>query len=1185
MRRAQAVGTRASTKVFLPFRDGEIADRGPSGLTVTRAGGGPRLAVCSGLRDDGSPHASTADVLSVASLSIGSSDFTLDGAVYLDAPGSSLTAVAQRGTGGQNHVFALVVSGATWTFTVYNAAGTGFSVSNAVPFLDATAPGWHEFRCVVDLSAGLYLFRDGQLVGYTTSAPANLATTSLPSMTVGGEASAIGTSTFLGRLADVHLFAEADTEERQPARRVTRRHVPALVCNRGRAVHGLTWTASGAHWYVAGSDVTAALLGRDDIVSVRSQETPDDALTTWTEYGNLTDLDAAAPTTGWCWDAVNSRLVIAADPDDYEDGLLAVVVRQRWAVRGVAHGPRYHVPAWLTGGTLGERRCARWNEVPQQGAGATYDLARQALLDDPLSEEAGGHLWAGSDVRVYDLGDGVTWPAAATVFRGHVEAEPPDDLDTVHVQVRDEWGRFFRARAQRVLDKDTYPNADPLHLGYVWPTIYGAGHVEAQAVCIDSRQQPIPGTSPVVAGYRWKVTDHALSYAAAMRWKGGNLTGVYNLSLEDGCEFWSDKVQPGETILVDCDGYGTPDAPPADGTLCTFPYGDRTDCVKTQDGIWTFLLGLAYADGTSPTVGTSPALTAARGQVYRRGNRQHANPGDVVTEIGAHDSEALARTYHSLAGTWERKDIVKADARRIVRAVDLVERPRFSRDTSQIALTAETDACTYLRDVQGKLHVGDTVKRALRTPAKYRVPRATWKGLVEPSGYHTMADVVASFDRTQPLREGPTRTAEIVLSAAFHDLEVMDPLTLELDEIPAGEGRDYRPVSVAVQMDGTVAVELESESLHPDDSTSATSLRDPAYPFTRYRYRDATGTVSSATSWTRVGTDLQAMAGNFGPYPPNVSHRLLVWAKRTGGGANSDYQLRLVGIDDAGSVTVIASISGVGTTAAFVATTSFANIPTAKRRLQLQAICANGATGQVYEATWCTKETAGNADDPFPPDLVGCQGNSSGGSLTASTANTTVDANSAAGQKVLNVASTTGFSVDQRIEIIDAGGGSTRRETNHVVSIQAGVSLTLLNNLTYAHTAVQADEVYGVQFVPDIGPIQLPLTAVVTARYRAIVFYDGSAATRSRLSLSLFRWLQTVVPPYDGGFAGWTHRPTPLVTWTLDGGSGWVEADLAVPGGISGFHYAVVADYTQKAGTPATVYAVEIERIEDQVAG
>jgi hypothetical protein len=73
-------------------------------------------------------------------------------------------------------------------------------------------------------------------------------------------------------------------------------------------------------------------------------------------------------------------------------------------------------------------------------------------------------------------------------------------------------------------------------------------------------------------------------------------------------------------------------------------------------------------------------------------------------------------------------------------------------------------------------------------------------------------------------------------------------------------------------------------------------------------------------------------------------------------------------------------------------------------------------------------------------------------------AKTTVDADSAAGQKVLNVASTTNYAADEYVSI---NIGGDRWEVRKIDTIQEGVSLTFTVNLSYEHTAVQGDEVVG----------------------------------------------------------------------------------------------------------------------------
>lgn len=83
---------------------------------------------------------------------------------------------------------------------------------------------------------------------------------------------------------------------------------------------------------------------------------------------------------------------------------------------------------------------------------------------------------------------------------------------------------------------------------------------------------------------------------------------------------------------------------------------------------------------------------------------------------------------------------------------------------------------------------------------------------------------------------------------------------------------------------------------------------------------------------------------------------------------------------------------------------------------------------------------------------------------------TTVDTTSAAGQKVLSVASTTGFTAGDYVLI---GHNTAREEIRRIDSIQAGTSLTMEENLDFEHTDAQADDVIeltspveGVQFLP-----------------------------------------------------------------------------------------------------------------------
>lgn len=75
---------------------------------------------------------------------------------------------------------------------------------------------------------------------------------------------------------------------------------------------------------------------------------------------------------------------------------------------------------------------------------------------------------------------------------------------------------------------------------------------------------------------------------------------------------------------------------------------------------------------------------------------------------------------------------------------------------------------------------------------------------------------------------------------------------------------------------------------------------------------------------------------------------------------------------------------------------------------------------------------------------------------TISSVESIVDLDSAAGQPILSIASTSGFAVDDTV-VINRDGA--REEEKIILSIQDGISLTMTVNLTNPHTEVQADRV------------------------------------------------------------------------------------------------------------------------------
>jgi len=75
---------------------------------------------------------------------------------------------------------------------------------------------------------------------------------------------------------------------------------------------------------------------------------------------------------------------------------------------------------------------------------------------------------------------------------------------------------------------------------------------------------------------------------------------------------------------------------------------------------------------------------------------------------------------------------------------------------------------------------------------------------------------------------------------------------------------------------------------------------------------------------------------------------------------------------------------------------------------------------------------------------------------TSAEASTTVDQDSASGAKTLYVAATTGFAVGDWVII---GKGTAREEAGRVETVNAGVSLSLVENLATTHSAADADPV------------------------------------------------------------------------------------------------------------------------------
>ncbi len=112
---------------------------------------------------------------------------------------------------------------------------------------------------------------------------------------------------------------------------------------------------------------------------------------------------------------------------------------------------------------------------------------------------------------------------------------------------------------------------------------------------------------------------------------------------------------------------------------------------------------------------------------------------------------------------------------------------------------------------------------------------------------------------------------------------------------------------------------------------------------------------------------------------------------------------------------------------------------------------------------------------------------------TEATAATTVDSDSAAGQKVLKVTATTNFQVGDAV-LINSGGA--RQELGYVDSIQAADSLTLESNLTYEHTQVQGDAVAAVM---GNALASVPPTSNTLAEEMYVILRGNPVLTRTKM--------------------------------------------------------------------------------------
>lgn len=171
------------------------------------------------------------------------------------------------------------------------------------------------------------------------------------------------------------------------------------------------------------------------------------------------------------------------------------------------------------------------------------------------------------------------------------------------------------------------------------------------------------------------------------------------------------------------------------------------------------------------------------------------------------------------------------------------------------------------------------------------------------------------------------------------------------------------------------------------------------------------------------------------------------------------------------------------------------------------------------------------------------------GTVAAVLGSTTVNDVSNSGQKVLKVAATADFRVGNPVVI---GAGTARSEKGNIASIQAGVSLTLVANLTYAHTAEQGDTV--VSPVTCVIDTTEDLTGII-AQYTVLrIGGDDTLYMVQAITSSII----TLYRPYRGatgsgkGLTYYTGLPTSAIgDWQPVAMPGTAASRITVKGGVN----------------------------------
>jgi hypothetical protein len=978
-------GVDADTQLWAPFWNGDTADK--SGQTVTvsdETTGGQVPQPVRGYFGDAldftpanATHHPRLDY-DGAGLEI-SGDLTVECWVRIDDDGSNTggtpVSMLNESGGSDNDFFFLRATGTLYQFRVWDSGATAYFVSVDGRHYTARLGGsrWMHLRGVLDVSTGLSLFLNGQLVGYEPfAAPITMAATGFPDIQVGGANSdSQGTLDFVGYIADVKVRDVIDTDPDTcspsvaPAR-LTSRQLQAVEVDLREYLEGRSWTTDGGAFYVAASTINLSIVTRDDIVSV--VETTSGTATTYTETGTVADVKAGSD--NWFWDDVNLRLYSSEDPTAADS--FVVTVRQRWADRGMQRGPAYYTPAVISTDP-GERRMNYWDREYPVGGGGQLVVASQALVAGITSEEATDIGWTNAAYTVRMLSDGMPWSERIPLAEGIIDAQPQDDGNRIQARLLQRAAKLHRVQMEdEAIDRETYPRAWDGHDGHRFPFVIGHKHRQLPAVCVDMD----PGKTVSGADYRlWQVTNHPIGY---LRLSSGGAAMV-DVDLDAGTFHLHTSYHPQFTnVVVDVGGFGASASPTSTASTFVAEHGDEDDVYTSPNDILQNVLTRVVNESSFGTTWTG---TDGRVAVWLR----------YVEEFGAGIADWVARfltesqtfLYYDLAAeAWEWEDVVKADAvDRVLRDGDIIQE-RFPPDPSRLAKEMRVKTMAYLTKDGTPTAVGSDSLLELDVSAKYDA-RESWRPIGEPAGFHTRATAAAWLARNRSHVETPPVFHEIVAGARWTDIEQMDVIDNQSSRRPSGAGNRYRVMSTHPMTTGQTKMLLFAETPFAADGTSANALREGLSPLYQVRWGYSSGrSLSASQTGVEIADDaLFAYPGAWiTPRVTGVADRWCVYAQRVGGAANSDLVIELYDLDNSNTL----ATAEIGTSAGFYTDTTLTSIPSTNARLEIRYTSAAGVTGTVWACSWVTDEDDTNAlSSPITPHLIDAYGTATGQAETA----------------------------------------------------------------------------------------------------------------------------------------------------------------------------------------------------------